>query len=112
MVRTTSLFVLMTGLALIAGACGSDDGETGDDVSAAISDYFNGYRVIHEDVNGRIRALDDQYPEAFRGDVQQTKNSFTEYVALYDEFLYRVNELEAPGEVEDLHEEILEGNAR
>ena len=58
------LFVLsITILALVAVSCGGDSGRSQEEVKAALSDYFDKYRAIHEDVKARIVALKAKYPK-------------------------------------------------
>jgi hypothetical protein len=115
--RILSLFVLIAGLVLVAIGCGDNDGETREDASAALSEYFADYVAIDQDVNGRIRALKTAYPDNYfdvadktKFSLQQTKDSFSEYVALFDEFLDRFEDLTAPEQVQNLHRRTLDAN--
>jgi hypothetical protein len=103
----------MTLLTLFAAACGGDNGRPSAEVKAAMSDYFGKYLAIHEDVNGRIVALKTKYPKGYldladksSADLQQTKGSFKDYVALFDEFDSRVRALDRPPEISDLLQQV------
>ena len=84
-------------------ACGGDDGRSKGEVKAELTAYFDKYRAIHEDVNGRIVGLKTKYPQGYLdladksvADLQQTKDSYRDYAALFDEFDSRVRALDPP----------------
>jgi len=104
-------------LALGVIACGGDDGRSKEEVKASLSAYFDKYRAIHEDVNGRIILLKTKYPQGYldlsdksAADVRQTKDSYRDYAALFDEFDGRVRALDPPPEVSDLVQQVLEAD--
>ncbi len=76
-----------------------------------------GYRAIHEDVNGRIVGLKTKYPQGYLdladksvADLQQTKDSYRDYAALFDEFDSRVRALDPPPEISDLVKQVLDAD--
>jgi len=111
------LFLSIFLLALAGVACGSDDGRPKEQVKAALIAYFDKYLAVHQDVNGRIVALKSKYPKGYldladksAADLQQTKDSYRDYAALFDEFDDRVRALDAPAEVSDLVRQVLEAD--
>jgi hypothetical protein len=104
-------------LAVVATACGGDDARPREQVKAALTDYFDQYLAVHQDVNGQIVALKTKYPKSYidvtdksTADIQQTKDSYKEYIALFDEFDTRVRALDPPEEIRDLVQQVLEAD--
>jgi hypothetical protein len=112
-----SLLLLSFGLLAIVAGCGGDDGRPREEVKSALTDYFDQYLAVHQDVNGKIVALKTKYPQNYldaseksAADIQQTKDAYREYVALFDEFDNRVRSLNPPGEISDLVRQVLEAD--
>lgn len=108
------LFLSVTLLAAVTVACGGDNGRPKAEVKTALSGYFEQYLKIHEDVNRRIVGLKAKYPKGYldltdksAADLQQTKDSYREYSALFDEFDSRVRALDPPAEISDLAQQVL-----
>ncbi len=104
-------------LALVAVGCGGDSGRSKGEVKSALTDYFDKYLAIHRDVNGRIVALKTKYPKGYldlvdksASDLQQTKDSYRDYAALFDEFDSRVRALDSPAEISDLVQQVLDAD--
>jgi len=111
------LFLSVTLLAAGTVACGGDDGRSKGEVKAELTAYFDKYRAIHEDVNGRIVGLKTKYPQGYLdladksvADLQQTKDSYRDYAALFDEFDSRVRALDPPPEISDLVKQVLDAD--
>jgi hypothetical protein len=110
--------LVLSGL-LIAAACGG-----GDDVASTtptraptltaaptlvaaptLAQYYAEQQTILDEFLPRFKALATKYPRAFKDDVQQTKDDYSEYVPLWDSADDRFNALDAmkiPVEVHDL----------
>jgi hypothetical protein len=111
------LFLSVTLLAVGAIMCGGDDGRPKEEVKAALSAYFDKYLAVHKDVNARIVALKTKYTKGYvdladksAADLQQTKDSYRDYSALFDEFDTRVRALDRPAEISDLVQQVLEAD--
>jgi hypothetical protein len=111
------LFLSLTILAVAGVACGGDGGRPKGEVKAALTAYFDKYLAIHKDVNARIVGLKKKYPKGYldladksAADLQQTKDSFRDYTALFDEFDSRVRALDPPLEISDLVQQVLDAD--
>ena len=107
----------VTLLAVGMVACGGDNGRSKEEVKSALSAYFDKYRAVHDDVNGRIVQLKTRYPHGYldladksTADLQQTKDSYRDYTALFDEFDSRVRALDPPPEISDLVKQVLDAD--
>ena len=111
MKRILPLTCLLLLAAVALAACGDDDDDTsdaiptGDSDNAELSAYFDERTALGDEARSAIAALDEEYPLAFEGgDVQQTKDSFAEYVVIYDDGREAHGAIDAPEEVAELHQ--------
>ncbi len=108
MLRLPMVSCLASSLLLLA-ACGSDD-NSGDGSDAAAAKYFTDFAAISDDGQAQIAELGDKYPDAFEGEVQQTKDSYGEYVIIFDDTVSRFEDLEVPAELRELHGRGIDAN--
>lgn len=109
------MLLLIAALLPAALACNNGDKPPADGsdktpANSELSAYFEAYKAISVDVNGRIQLLNSQFPDAFKGDLDQTKASYAKYVELFDEFIQRFQDIVIPEDVFDLHLETLAAN--
>lgn len=102
--------------AVMAGAvaCGGDDDATATPVktaikspSAEVAAYFTNYKQINTDALAKLDQLDVTYPQAFKGDVKQTQDSFREYLKIFDETDDLYEALEVPPDLRPIHDRIM-----
>lgn len=93
-------------------ACGDDnDGaSSGDDATPApgavsLAEFFKELQGFSDDANAGIDELGVKYPDTFISDVQQTKDSYAEYVRIFEEYGSDRPDLVGPPEVQARWEE-------
>src|SRR3990172_7985221 len=94
---------------LLATACGDDDAGGGSE--ASVAQYFADFATISDDGQAQIAELGDKYPDAFEGDVQQTQDSYGEYIVIFDDTVSLWEALNVPEELKLLHDEVIEANS-
>lgn len=75
--------------------------------TAEITAYFAEFLRINTDARARLAQLDVTYPKAFKGDVQQTKDSFREYLTIFDETDDLDRALDVPAELRAVHDDVM-----
>jgi hypothetical protein len=110
-----ALFVA-TFAVLIVG-CGDDDKTSSAGDGAESREYFEQALAISQDVNSRIGSLKTTYPDGYLDvadkasfDLQQTRDSYQDYLQLYREYLDRNEALDPPEPLKQLHDENLSVN--
>jgi len=110
MVRYLLVLTVAAALAAAAG-CGDDDEDSlSTTPDPAIEQYFGEYQAINDDYGTLIAAVDATYPDAWKGDVQQTKDAFAAYVTLFDETVEKYARLDVPAELDDLHRDLADAD--
>lgn len=104
-----SILLPLTGLLVAVGAiavaCGGDgNGEL------TLEEYFQQFDAINEDMDARINAVADEYPEAFL-EAAATRDALNEIDAIISDGLDRLDDIDPPGEVQDAHNEFRDGAA-
>jgi len=111
MVRFLWLVCVLLAVVVVV-ACDDDDEDTPSaSPNPAIERYFSDYKAIGDDYSTRIVAVDETYPDAYKGNVQQTKDAFAAYVTLFDETDENYARLDVPAELDDLHQQLSDSNA-
>jgi hypothetical protein len=119
-------FVAALAMLAVAVACGGDDNNASTTPTAArttavasagskvasgdVTAYFAAYKQINSDANAQIAALDVTYPQAFKGDVQQTKDDFRDYLRIFNDADAKYIAMNVPDELKVLHADILQAD--
>jgi len=107
------MLVGLAALMLAFAGCGGDDdatstsvGTAGTSPAAEIEAYFSEYKQINAEALVRLDQLDVTYPQAFKGDVKQTQDSFREYVKIFDETDDLYQGMDVPEEIRPIHDRL------
>jgi hypothetical protein len=89
-----------------AMACG------GGDKPLTLKEFFTKWEAVNDDARSKLLALSTKYPRAFKDDVQQTKDYYPQYVAIFDDTDSRLKDIAPPEEVRSVVEEQLATEAK
>jgi hypothetical protein len=114
MIRLGAL--LIATLAVFAVACGDDDDDAASDDDAtapsasSLGEFFSTMQEIYEKGNEGLDELDEQYPDAYDGDVKQTQDAYAAYVVIFDEWYSEHPDIPVPSEVQSQFEQLREND--
>lgn len=94
--RRLSLLAMSVAAITIAAACGDDGG------GATLEEYFAEVNRITAESDERIRDLAGDFSGEFEN-LEEARESYGGYVAVYDEFVQGIDALEPPSEAADAH---------
>lgn len=88
-------------VALMAPACGGDDGNGSEDDQ--LTTYLGELSAVAALGNVQIVRLEERFPGVFV-EVEPTQQYYTEYIRIYNQFVESARDLTPPDEVADEHE--------